>query len=431
MHRDTGSEHLTNTEKTNMKIAHFSWEFPPAIWGGLGTFALEITQKQASKGNSVTVFALNDENKLNASEKWNNVNVYRPKTLDLTSTLRLFSNKDVRSWGSNFKFFADVMDYNINSASQLINTLVKKNGRSFDIIDAHDWLGIVGGMIVKKKLDVPLVFHVHSTEDGRSVGGGSSTIKNIEFEGGQFADCVITVSYAMSDELQKLGFPREKIRVCWNGVDSNKYDPQSISSEERINFRRRYGVSDNENLLFFIGRLVTVKGVDNLIRAMPGILEDFPNIKLLILGIGDMENQLRSLVNELGLKEKVILRTEFVSEEERILHYAAADIVVLPSLYEPFGIVCTEAMSMAKPVVVGARGTNGMREQIVTSGDEQCGVHINPFDPDDIAWGVKQVLESRDRNILMGKKARKRVIEQFSWDVVTDKTLKIYKEFIK
>ena len=431
MHRDTGPEHLTNTEKTNMKIAHFSWEFPPAIWGGLGTFALEITQKQASKGNSVTVFALNDENKLNASEKWNNVNVYRPKTLDLTSTLRLFSNKDVCSWGSNFKFFADVMDYNINSALQLINTLVRKNGRSFDIIDAHDWLGIVGGMIVKKKLGIPLVFHVHSTEDGRSVGGGSSTIKNIEFEGGQFADCVITVSYAMSDELKKLGFPRDKIRVCWNGVDPNKYDPQSISSEERINFRRRYGIEDNENLLFFIGRLVTVKGVDNLVRAMPSILGDFPNTKLIILGIGDMENQLRSLIDELGLKEKVILRTEFVSEEERILHYAAADIVVLPSLYEPFGIVCTEAMSMAKPVVVGARGTNGMREQIVSSGDEQCGIHINPFDPDDIAWGVKQVLDSRDRNILMGKKARKRVIEQFSWDAVTNRTLEIYKEFVK
>lgn len=431
MHRDTGSEHLTNTEKTNMKIAHFSWEFPPAIWGGLGTFALEITQKQASKGNSVTVFALNDENKLNASEKWNNVNVYRPKTLDLTSTLRLFSNKDVCSWGSNFKFFADVMDYNINSALQLINTLVRKNGRSFDIIDAHDWLGIVGGMIVKKKLGIPLVFHVHSTESGRSVGGGSSTIKNIEFEGGQFADCVITVSYAMSDELKRLGFPQEKVRVCWNGVDPNKYDPQRISSEERKYLRRRYGVEDNENLLFFIGRLVTVKGADNLVRAMPSILGDFPNTKLIILGIGDMENQLRSLIDELGLKEKVILRTEFVSEEERILHYAAADIVVLPSLYEPFGIVCTEAMSMAKPVVVGARGTNGMREQIVSSGDEQCGIHINPFDPDDIAWGVKQVLNSGDRSILMAKKARERVIEQFSWDVVTDKTLEIYKEFIK
>jgi glycosyltransferase involved in cell wall biosynthesis len=322
------------------------------------------------------------------------------------------------------------MDYNINSASQLINTLVKKNGRSFDIIDAHDWLGIVGGMIVKKKLGVPLMFHVHSTEEGRSVGGGSSTIKNIEFEGGQFADCVITVSHAMRDELKNMGFQQEKIRVCWNGVDPKKYDPQNISSEERIKFRQRHGVSDDENLLFFIGRLVTVKGVDNLIRAMPSILEDFPNTKLLVLGIGDMENQLRLIIDELGLKEKIILRTEFVSEEERILHYAAADIVVLPSLYEPFGIVCTEAMSMAKPVVVGARGTNGMREQIISSGNEQCGFHINPFDPDDIAWGVKQVLDSKERSILMGKKARKRVIEHFSWDVVTDKTLEIYKEFI-
>jgi len=235
----------------------------------------------------------------------------------------------------------------------------------------------------------------------------------------------------MSDELKKLGFPQDKIRVCWNGVDPNKYDPQRISFEERMNLRRRYGIDDNENLLFFIGRLVTVKGVDNLVRAMPSILGDFPNTKLVILGVGDMENHLRSLVDELGLKEKVILRTEFVNEEERILHYSAADVVVLPSLYEPFGIVCTEAMSMAKPVVVGARGTNGMREQIVSSGDEQCGIHINPFDPDDIAWGVKQILESKDRSILMGKKARERVIEQFSWDVVTDRTLEIYKEFVK
>ncbi len=414
-----------------MEIAHFSWEYPPAIWGGLGTFALEITQKQAAKGNNVTVFALNDENKLNTSERWNNVEVYRPKTLDLTSTLNLFSNSDVRSWGSNFKFFADVMDYNINSASKLIKTLVRKNGKSFDIIDAHDWLGIIGGMIVKKKLDTPLVFHVHSTEGGRSVGGGSLTIKNIEFEGGQFADRVITVSHAMSDELIKIGFPPDKIRVCWNGVDPDKYNPKKISQKERKKLRRRYGIHDEEIMLFFIGRLVTVKGVDNLVRAMPKIIEDFPNTKLVILGIGDMENQLKSLIDELDLNKKVIIRNEFVNEAERILHYAAADIVVLPSLYEPFGIVCTEAMSMQKPVVVGARGINGMREQVIPNGDEQCGIHINPFDPNDIAWGVKEILKSKDKSLQMGKNARKRVIEQFSWDIVADRTLEIYKELVK
>jgi glycosyltransferase involved in cell wall biosynthesis len=173
-----------------------------------------------------------------------------------------------------------------------------------------------------------------------------------------------------------------------------------------------------------------VKGVDNLVKAMPSVLNDFPNTKLLILGIGDMENGLRSLVKNYGLKDKIVFKADFVNEEERILHYAASDGVVLPSLYEPFGIVCTEAMSMGKPVVVGARGTNGMREQVVPSGEKQCGVHINPFDLNDIAWGVKQILESKETSITMGKNARDRVIEQFSWDAVANRTLEIYKEFI-
>ena len=414
-----------------MKIAHFSWEFPPAIWGGLGTFALEITQKQVSKGNNVTVFALNDKNKLNISDNWNGVEVYRPYTVDLNSAFYLFSNQDVRSWGPNFKFFSDVVGYNLLSASQFVNVLVRKNERTFDIIDGHDWLGIIGGMVAKKELNLPLMFHVHSTEGGRSMGDGSQTIKDIEFEGGQVADCIITVSYAMKDELQQLGFPSDKIRVCWNGVDPNKYDLNRIPAENIHNLRQRYGIKDDETMLFFVGRLVTVKGADRLVQAMPSVLQEFPDTKLVLLGIGDMEGTIKNLINDLGLQNMVILRNEFVDEEERILHYAASDVVVLPSLYEPFGIVCTEAMSMAKPVVVGAKGTNGMREQIISSGEKQCGIHINPFDPDDISWGIKQVLKSKEQSIQMGQNAREQVIEKFSWDVVTDKTLGIYKEFAR
>lgn len=414
-----------------MKIVHFSWEFPPVIYGGLGTFATEITQKQTSFGNEVTVFSLNRENALSTYEKWNGIDVYRPKTLDVSSTFHLFAEHDLRSWGPYFKFFADVVSYNNISASQLVNLLVRKEGRRFDIMEAHDWLGIMGGMIVKKEINIPLMFHVHSTEVGRSVGRGSHTIKDIEFEGGQVADCVITVSNAMSDELHKLGFPPNKIRVCWNGVDPAKYDPNKISHEDKMQLRRRYGINDNENMLFFVGRLVTVKGVDNLVRAMPKVLEDFPNTKLVILGIGDMEGTIRSLAENFGIQNKIILRTEFVSEEERILHYAAADCVVLPSLYEPFGIVCTESMSMAKPTVVGARGTNGFREQIIPSGEKQCGIHINPFEPNDIAWGIKQILQLEDKGKWMGKNARERVLEAFSWDVATKRLLDIYKEFVR
>ncbi len=413
-----------------MKIVHFSWEYPPVIYGGLGTFATEITQKQKFFGNDVTVFSLNENNTYKTYEKWNSIDVYRPRILDLTKTFNLFAAHELRAWGTNLKFFADVVSYNTMSASQLVNLLVKKEKKSFDIVDAHDWLGIIGGMVAKKELDIPLVFHVHSTEFGRSIGGGSDIIKGIEYNGGQTADCVITVSYTMKDELEKLGFPKDKIRVCWNGVDPSKYDPSRISPKDKMQLRKKYGIKDNEQMLFFVGRLVTVKGIDSLIKAMPSVLEVFPNTKLVVLGIGDMEDDLKSMVQYFGIQDKVVFRNEFISEPERILHYAAADCVVLPSIYEPFGIVCTESMSMARPTVVGANGTTGFREQIIPDGKKRCGVHMNPHDPDDIAWGIKQVLQLEDKGKEMGLNARERVMETFSWDAVTKRTLEIYKEFI-
>ncbi len=412
-----------------MRIVHFSWEYPPIIYGGLGTFATEISKKQAYFGNDVTVFTINNNNELKTYEKMDGVDVYRPKTLDLTSTYLLFADYELRSWGGNFKFFADVINYNTMSASQFVNLLVRKEQKKYDVIDAHDWLGIIGGMIVKKETEMPLVFHVHSTEVGRSTGRGSHAIKDIEFEGGQQADCVITVSYAMRDELEKLGFPFDKIRVCWNGVDPSKYDPNKITAEEKKQLRQRYDITDNENMLFFVGRLVTVKGIDHLVNAMPSVIEEFPNTKLVILGIGDMESSLKSQVKTLGIQDKVIFRNEFVDEHERIIHYAASDCVVLPSIYEPFGIVCTESMSMAKPTVVGAKGTNGFREQIIPTGDKQCGIHVNGLDSGDIAWGIKQVLQQDDKGVYIGKNARQRVLETFSWESVTKRTLDIYKEF--
>ncbi len=414
-----------------MKIIHFSWEYPPVIFGGLGTFATEITQKQIKMGNDVTVFSLNENNKLKTIDSWKGIRVYRPKNIDFTSALHLCTNQELKSWGNHFKFFSDVVGYNLLSASELIKMISNNGSKRYDIIDAHDWLGIMGGIVAKKELNLPLVFHVHSTEFGRSVGGGSDTIKNIELEGGQKADCVITVSHAMKDELEKLGFPKEKIRVCWNGIDPDKYNPKKVNKNDIKILRNRYKIKDDETMLFFIGRLVTVKGVDKLVSAMPNIVSNFPKTKLIILGIGDMKEELEHKIKELNLEKNIILKTEFVDEKERILHYAASDVVILPSLYEPFGIVCTEAMSMGKPVVVGARGTSGFREQIIPNGADQCGVHVNPFDPKDIAWGIKQVLQRDDKGAFWGENARKRACEIFSWDEVTKRTLDIYKEFLK
>jgi glycogen synthase len=415
-----------NQNGKELSVAHFSWEYPPKIWGGLGTFATELTKQQKNMGHKIKVFAVNDNNAMKPFDEWNGISVYRPKLIDLTDGLTLVSNEDLQQWGDHLSFFSTVLGYNILSASKLVEELNHLAQNAVDIIDAHDWLGVLGGIMAKQTLHVPLVFHVHSTEFGRSAGNGSNTISGIEKHGGDVADGVITVSYAMKDELIGLGFPQDKIHVCWNGIDPEKYDLSTIAEEEKRKLRHRYGVKDDEVFLFFIGRLVTVKGISQLIEAMPDIIDSFPKVKLVVLGVGDLDDTLRKRVNELGVEDHVVFRTEFVSENERILHYAASDIVILPSLYEPFGIVCTEAMSMKKPVVVGARGVTGMREQIVADGEEQCGIHINAYDPHDIAWGVKQLLNHPESWERLGDNARKRVFELFTWDKITQRTMDIY-----
>jgi len=120
-----------------------------------------------------------------------------------------------------------------------------------------------------------------------------------------------------------------------------------------------------------------------------------------------------------------------VPEEERIAHYAACDVAIFPSRYEPFGIVALEAMSMEKPVVVGATGVSGMREVVVPSGPDQCGFHINPDDPGDIAWGITNALEDHNRKVQLGQNGRKRVLENFSWDAAAQRTIQLYSELIE
>jgi glycosyltransferase involved in cell wall biosynthesis len=318
------------------------------------------------------------------------------------------------------------MVYNYLSAAKLVNELIKKEGMKYDVVVAHDWLSAMGGITVKRESNLPLAFHVHSTEQGRTMGNGSSVVSNIELRGGKMADLVVTVSYAMKDELVQLGFPREKIQVSYNGVDPQKYDPEGISDAQKKNIRHYYGLKEDDIMILFLGRLVGVKGVDKLIMAMPHILPKFPNAKLVIVGVGDLQEYLQNLVRTIRMDQYVRFRFDFVPEEERILHYAACDLAVFPSFYEPFGIVALEAMAMEKPVVVGAAGVSGMREIVVCCGEEQCGYHIDPNNPSDIAWGIMSSLESAEKRVWLGKNGRKRVLKEFTWSRIAEKTIELY-----
>lgn len=414
-----------------MKIAVFVYEYTPKIVGGLGTYAAEITRKFVLKDNDVTVFTMNDdEGTMPTREIWRGIEIHRPLHIDISDSLPDVIAEDIRKWGRGLHFFGKLMVYNYLSAAKLINELIKREAMKYDVVVAHDWLSAMGGLTVKRETGLPLVFHVHSTEKGRTLGNGSGVVSNIELRAGKMADMIITVSYAMKDELIGLGFPKDKIQVSYNGVDPQKYNPANVSKEQIRKIREKYDVKDDEFMILFLGRLVPIKGVDRLIMALPHILPKIPKVKLVIVGVGDLQEYLTNLTKTIKLENYVKFCFDFIPEEERIAHYAACDVAVFPSQYEPFGIVALEAMSMEKPVVVGAAGTSGMREIVICCGEEQCGYHIDPNNPSDIAWGVISALENPERRRWLGKNGRKRVLAEFTWSRIAEKTIELYEKII-
>lgn len=415
-----------------MKLAVLVYEYPPKIVGGLGTYGAEITRKFVLLGHDVTVFTMNDDARsLPTREIWRGIEIHRPLHIDISDSLPDVIAEDIKKWGRGINLFSKILVYNYLSASKLVNDLVRKEEFDYDIAVAHDWLSAIGGMTVKKELGLPFAFHVHSTEKGRTMGNGSDVVSNIELHAAKAADKILTVSYAMEDQLTRLGFPKDKIEVCYNGVDQEKYDPEAVDPQETRKLRGSYGVKEEDQMILFVGRLVGVKGVDRLIMSMPHVLEEKPDAKLVIVGLGDLKEYLLNLVKTMKLEDSVKFCFEFIPEDERILHYAACDVAVFPSLYEPFGIVALEAMSMECPVVVGAAGVSGMREVVTPTGDEQCGFHVNPRNPTDIAWGITNALETPEKTKWLGKNGRQRVLDEFTWDDIAEKTIAIYKEMIE
>jgi len=408
-----------------LRIGFFVWEYPPSLVGGLGTYAEYITREYIELGHDVTVFTLNPGN-LPTREIVRGVEVHRPLIADASNVFPVFVTEDLRRWGTNIRFFNDIFLYNILSSTKFVNDLVRKGETKFDVVCVHDWLSSIAGNIIKNETKIPVVFHVHSTEWGRSGGQGSEVVSHLESQTAETCNHIITVSEAMREDLVRHGWPASRISVVWNGVDPDNYDPSKAKPQDIEKVRERYGVPKDGNMILFIGRLTWVKGVRNLVQAMPSILSDFPKTQLVILGKGEEQKDVTELASRLGVKDKVVSHFEFVPEKDRIAHYAAADVCIFPSTYEPFGIVSLEAMSMAKPVVVGAQGVVGFKEQVVPSGPDQNGVHVNGNNPADIAWGIKEVLKDPEKAKQWGANGRKRVLQYFTWREAAEQTLQIY-----
>jgi len=149
-----------------MKIAVLVYEYPPKIVGGLGTYAAEITRKFVLMDHDVTVFTMNDDaGTLPTREIWRGIEIHRPLHLDVSDSLPDVIAEDIRKWGRGIHLFGKLLVYNYLTAAKLINELIKKEGMNYDIVVAHDWLSVMGGVTVKKESGLPLAFQQPSNAE--------------------------------------------------------------------------------------------------------------------------------------------------------------------------------------------------------------------------------------------------------------------------
>lgn len=402
-----------------MKIAYFSTEYPPLIYGGLGVYVDNISRELTHLGQRVSVFAWGDA-VAKRYEDFKGVEVFRETPVSMRDGLEIFLSDQTRAWGAGLGFLLDLLSYNQLSVSEALEE------GPYDLCVAQDWLGLPAAMAAREK-GIPMIYHVHGLEIGRSSHPNPQLVE-LEKKGAHVADIVVTVSEAMKQQLEGLGVPEEKIKVCYHGVDADFFDPGRADPKKLQALREKYGFEGDDLIILFVGRLEPVKGVSQLLAAMDAVVEKNPKAKLLIVGKGSLEALVRDAAESRGF---VTLVTDFLDHEEKMLHYALADLCVFPSHYEPFGIVALEAAAMARPAVVGASGTSGLKEIVENPASKRpTGVHVDGRKAEDIAWGINFALEDQKRLKVWGENARELVLERFTWGAAAEKTLAIYEDVV-
>ncbi len=403
----------------SMRIAYFSTEYPPLVYGGLGVYADNISRSLVALGGKVTVFSWGSD-EIPRQETMNGVEVFRETPQPMRDGLEIFLSPQTLGWGKGLEYLLNLFSYNQLALDDLVRL------GPFDLLVAHDWLALPGGMAARRS-GIPLIYHVHGLETGRSSNPNTQLIA-LEHKGAEVADLVITVSEAMKRELAGQGISADKIRVCYHGVDCEFFDPDKVDEKALAALRERYGFVKDDIVILFVGRLEPVKGIRELFAALPAVKAEHSRIKLLVLGVGSLEDWAREEAERQG---NITLVTDFVDAKAKRLHYALADLCVFPSLYEPFGIVGLEAAAMSKAAVVGAAGTSGLAEIVRNPGeDKPSGVHVNARDPADLAWGINLALDDKERLKAWGRNARERALKTFSWQKAAESTLAIYEEAI-
>ena len=403
-----------------MKVLTFGWDFPPSRNGGLGVACHGLTRELAQDGVEV-IFVL-------------------PKRQDVVGDVRFVFADDarkvkVREVDSFLKPYhaAESLIYFIESYNKDGKPIIKSRTimeevhrfahqasliakeEDFDIIHAHDWTSYLAGAAAKLASGKPLILHVHATSfDQAASENVDPGIFKIEREGFSLADRIITVSdFTKKILVQKHGVNPDKIEVVHNGCDSVEPERHQPTLTELK--------SQGKTIVLYHGRITIQKGVDYLIKAARRVIEVDANVVFVISGWGDMVNQVIHQVGEAGLSSHFIFAGA-LWEEERDRMYQSADLVVMPSVSEPFGLVPLEAMQHGTPSLISRQSGVG---EVLT--------HVLKVDFWDVEEMANMILSAlrypvmRQQMVLEGR----RELQRISWREAANKVLRLYKNLLQ
>lgn len=414
---------------TARKVLMFGWEYPPHHSGGLGVACKGMAH--ALIDNDVHVcFMLPKKLEIHepkvtlkfADEKI----TAHPSTTTLIPHLEILARELQNPYLTSVEYEKRLSIFikaggtivprtllqQVDYYATLVGTLSKEELEQYDVIHAHDWLCFPAGVAAKRLTGKPLIVHVHATEFDRCGGNHvNQQVYDREREGMNLADHVITVSELTKKiVVEKYGIHPDKITVVHNG---NTPSSPSVSSRfESLQQLKK----DNKKVVLFAGRITIQKGVDYFVHAAKKVLQYNKDVYFIVAGSGDMEQQIVSLTAQLGISDHFLFTGYYKLDEQASL-FSLADVVVMPSVSEPFGIIPLESMSNGTPVIVSKQ--SGVAEVISHA------LKVDFWDTDETANKILAVLTHPVLKETLQKEGLRQV-GGITWDKAAKKMKALY-----
>jgi glycogen synthase len=383
-----------------MRILHFSWEYPPLMYGGLGAHVLALTQEQARRGHEVTVITQAPIGEPAEPEYLNDVRVIRVAN----------HYPDARLGQENF-------DYWVHGFALASLSAVEQLDAAPEIVHGHDWLACDQLFASSREFSVPSILTVHATEFGRHNGWLTSKLSRIVYSSEHrsmgLANSVIVCSESMRNEIRTgYGLQPKALNVIPNAIS-----PSDTQQETSAVTRKE---TDQGTVVGFIGRLEWEKGIHHIIDAI-GLIDDL-SVKLEIVGTGSQWESLQAKVARKGVSERIQFLGH-VADEGKNAILDSWDVAIIPSSYEPFGIVALELGQRAIPIVASKVG--GLADIIST---EEFGYPLYEITGAAIAQAILSIKSDREQARARADRLRERIATEFTWGHVCNLTDDTYEQ---